>query len=100
MKAVKLDREYKAMLRRNRDDYLLRIGPLTKEEKKELYEWVAAGYSVYDNPYTLYDDSGGPMDFINGLRTGNEMRDHPENFSWGDAVANTDDIGTDDTIPF
>ena len=100
MKTAKFDREYKAMLRRDLQDYLARIGPLTKDEKKELYEWVASGHSVYDNPYTLYAGSGGPMDFIEGLRIGNEMRDHYEDYVWNDTVSDTDCVDADDAIPF
>jgi hypothetical protein len=100
MKGTTLDREYRAMLRRDLGDYLLKIGPLTKEEKKELLEWVAYGHSVYENSYTLYDDSGCPMDFINGLRIGNEMRDHPEAFIGSDTAANADCADADGTIPF
>jgi hypothetical protein len=59
---------------------LLTVNDVTEEEKRDLIEWVAAGNSVYDNPYSLYDDSGCPMDFINGCRIGIEMAEDHSRF--------------------
>jgi len=60
--------------------YLLTVNDVTESEKHDLREWVAAGNSVYDNPYSLSNDSGCPMDFINGCRTGIEMAEDPSHF--------------------
>ena len=56
------------------DTYLLTIGDITEDELYALEEWVFfKGNSVYDNPYSVYDESGQLMDFINGCRIGFEM---------------------------
>ena len=60
--------------------YLLTVDNITEDEKRGLCEWVAVGNSVYDNPYSLYDDSGRPMDFINGCRIGIQMTEDPSRF--------------------
>ena len=73
MKTKRLEKEFKTALRKELKEYLAVIGSLIENEKKELREWVAAGNSVNDNPYMLYNESGWPMDFINGCRVGNDI---------------------------
>lgn len=97
MKLMMTKNEIRAMLRRELQEYMTKIGPLTLAERKELREWVASGHSVYDNPYTLYDESGFLMDFIQGLRIGNDMRDNPSVYSWEDSSVSIADA---DGIPF
>ena len=63
----------KEILRKELKDYLLVVGPLTENERMELREWIMAGNSIKDNPYMLYDESGWPMDFINGCRVGDDL---------------------------
>jgi hypothetical protein len=63
----------KAYLNKELRDYLRKIGALTAEENKDLRDWVASGNSVYDNSCLLYDDSGGPMDYITACRINTEM---------------------------
>jgi len=82
------------------DLYLLTVdGGVTEGEENDLREWVADGNSVYENPYCLYDDSGRPMDFINGCRTGIEMAEDPSRFfkAWPYVV---DDGDCADDPPF
>ena len=55
------------------ETYLTTIDGVTEEERNDLYEWVAGGDSVYDNPCSIYDESGQPMDFINGCRMALDM---------------------------
>jgi hypothetical protein len=75
------------------------IAEITKEERYDLREWVAAGNSVYDNPYSIYDDSGQPMDFINGCRFEAEMTE--EQFRSLDIEPeDIDDGDWDDELPF
>ena len=78
------------------ETYLLTVDNITEAEKRELLEWVAVGNSVYDNPYSLYDDSGRPMDFINGCRTGVKMTE--DFFGVEPEVIDYDDW--DDETPF
>ena len=68
LKPKVLEKELKAALRKELKEYLVVIGSLTGDEKKGLREWVAAGNSVNENPYMLCEESGCPMDFINGCR--------------------------------
>ena len=42
-------------------------------EKDSLLQWVEAGESPWNNPYFLYDETGYPMDYIEGCRIGKEM---------------------------
>jgi hypothetical protein len=78
-------REY---LRSDLKKYMLTIGELTPEEKKDLLKWVAAGNSVYDNPCSLYCEKGYPMDYITAIRIeANMYEDHINstgNYRWGD----------------
>jgi hypothetical protein len=64
-------------------EYLRTIGEITAEERKELLTWLAAGNSINDSPFTLYDGDGRPMDFINGLRTGLDMQQNPADYVFG-----------------
>jgi len=73
LESQRLNKELKAALCRELKEYLAAIGTLTEDEKKELRKWVAVGNSVNDNPYMLYDESGWPMDFINGCRISNDI---------------------------
>jgi hypothetical protein len=82
------------------DTYLLTIDNVTEDEKSDLDDWIARGYSVYDNPYTIYDETGQPMDFINGCRMGLDMCQNPADY-FGDVDAEGDDDGwDDDDMPF
>lgn len=74
--------------------YLLSVSNVTVDEIRELREWVDAGKSVYDNPYDLFNESGCPMDFINGCRIGAQMEDMCRNYS------DEDPDDWDDELPF
>jgi len=78
------------------ETYLLTVGDITDDEKRDLREWVASGKSVYDNPHSLYNDSGCPMDFINGCRLGIEMDEDLSHFT----EIEPNDIDWDDELPF
>jgi len=66
-------KEFNAALLKELKEYLSAVGYLTENEKIELREWVRAGNGVKYNPYLLYDESGWPMDFINGCRVGIDL---------------------------
>jgi len=53
---------------------------LKADERRSLREWVADGNSVYDNPYHFSDDRGRPFDYIEAIRTAEDMRQNPENY--------------------
>ena len=63
-----LNKDQKDFVRRELKEYKATIGIMTEDEKKELHGWVAAGNSVHENPWYLYEESGHHMDYINALR--------------------------------
>ena len=81
------------------ETYLQTVHDITEDERHDLKEWVAGGNSVYDNPYSLYDESGRPMDFINGCRMGIEMSEYPSRFFCGGPDA-ADDGDWGEGLPF
>jgi hypothetical protein len=83
------------------DTYLLTVDDITESEMADLLEWVAAGRSVYDNPCFAYDESGRPMDFINGCRAAFEIDEdeNPSSFVCGEPDAG-DGSGWGDDLPF
>lgn len=83
------------------ETYLLTVDGVTEDEKRAFREWVEAGNSIYDNPYSLYNESGCPMDFINGCRNGSELAAKPYEFL-GCEYGGPDDgwDGEDDGILF
>jgi hypothetical protein len=90
----------KALLNSELNDYLELIGDITENEKKELKEWVADGNSVHNNPFLLYEESGSPMDFINGCRIGIDMKENPSNYSIGEPIEFDDCWCLDDISSF
>ena len=78
--------------------YSSTISNITAQEMSDLNEWVAAGRSVYDNPYLLHDESGNIMDFISACRIDSEITDNPELF-FGDNPF-TDYDFNEDELPF
>ena len=82
------------------DTYLLTVKDVTEEEKRDLNEWIARGYSVYDNPYLISDGTGSPMDFINGCRVGLDMAENPSHYFGNAATERTGGDGDDDELPW
>lgn len=70
-------KEIKSMLRSELKRYMSEIGILTPGEERDLREWVAAGNSVYDNPYCFYREDGWPMDYITADRIAEDRRKNP-----------------------
>ena len=68
LKNRKNDKRFKAFLRRQMMGYIRQAGFMSKNEMNWLSGWVAAGNSVFDNPFCLRDEHGDPMAFIDALR--------------------------------
>jgi len=82
------------------DTYLLTVDDVTEYEKHDLKEWIAGGNSVFDNPYSIYNGSGLPMDFINGCRVGFDMYCNPSDFVEGAASEGSCGNWDNDDLPF
>ena len=81
--------------------YMQAINDMTEEEKHWLREWVAYGNSVFNNPWSLYDGSGRPMDFINGCRTGIDMSGNTSDYFGGKMLGTRDNGWEEDgDLPF
>ena len=82
------------------ETYLLAVDDVTELEKRGLEDWLADGNSVFDNPYSVCNGSGLPMDFINGCRVGFDMYCNPSHYPGGvgpeGQIVNWDD----DELPF
>ena len=74
-------KEYKINLRRELKEYEQTFTDLTDEERNELHEWVTDGNSVYDNPYLIVYDGGRPVDYIEAIRTIEDLRNNPEYYN-------------------
>ena len=100
MKAKSLKKQLKSILHKYLKEYLRSVEPLSEDEKIELYEWVAAGKSVKSNPYFICDESGWPMDFINGIRIGADMFENPSNYFPAELDTFNDECGSEEELPF
>ena len=58
--------------------YKWEIGHMTKEEWNLLVDWVYSGHSPYTNRDGVFDDDSWPLDFINTLRSWNEMQEYSD----------------------
>lgn len=65
--------------------------PMTKEERKELHEWVAKGRSPYDNGDYICGAGGYPLDFISALRAEKELQEWFDNLSEEEKAAERQD---------
>ena len=48
--------------------YLKEIPDITKEELKDLKDWVKSGHSPYENGDYICFEGGGPVDYVNAQR--------------------------------
>jgi len=71
----KYDKGLKAFLHRQLAGYAASIGGMSENEMDRLKGWVAAGNSVFDNPYCMSDERGNPIDYINAIRICDEMEE-------------------------
>jgi hypothetical protein len=82
------------------ETYLMTFDDISEDEVHDLEQWVARGYSIYSNPYLISDESGNPMDFINGCRVGLDMDENPSEY-FGEAPTEcASDDWDDDEMPF
>jgi len=86
-------------LQRTLEEYMASLGSLTDEEKQELYEWVASGKSVHDNPYFFSDERGFPLGFIEAYRANMDMCENPSRYFDLDSAEPDDDFDNEE-IPF
>jgi hypothetical protein len=54
---------------------------MTKEERKELREWVTDGHDPFDNPWNIYGENGWPMDYIQAMHEDKWMCEHMKNLT-------------------
>ena len=96
-----IDKELKALLRKELKEYEQTIGDLTPDERKDLREWVKTGRSVYDNPWYISMGNGWPIDYIKASRIFDEIQNDPDIYSSEDSAACDAyvSLGTDD-LPF
>jgi len=73
-------KDRKNVLHSELKQYEATIGHISPEERKSLYEWVAAGNQAICNPYCLCEENGNPMDYITAIRLIEDMNRHPENY--------------------
>jgi len=81
------------------ETYLQTIDSIAEREMADLLRWVYSGRSVYENPFLIYNESGRPMDFINGCRAAFEMDEEPPDSYLGNPCDFVDDC-RDDVLPF
>lgn len=67
-------REVRELLTEQLKEYESRT-PMSREERRELHDWVAEGKSPYDNGDYICGESGLPLDFISTLRASRELQD-------------------------
>lgn len=66
-------KERKRFLRRELKEYE-KITFMTGEERRELHEWVEAGYSVHENTRCAVGDGNRPIDFLDIYREEEALR--------------------------
>ena len=74
---------------------------MTAEEKYELREWIVNGHSVNSNPFLIYGENGGLMDFVEASRVADDMAANPEEYG-GAGLDDDDSDGHKNTedLPF
>lgn len=85
---------------RTLETYLPTVNSVTESEKHHLQKWVDGGNSVYDNPYSLSNERGYPMDFINALRAAEDMFNNPDDCICGTETGDIDFVGDIEDLPF
>ena len=46
----------------------------TKQERREVWQWVHRGVDILDNPWLYAWSGGGPMDLLSALRFDKDLR--------------------------
>jgi hypothetical protein len=101
VKRTLVDLDLMNMIKKELDtlkEYEEMLESMSTEEKEELREWMAQGYSVNSNPYMLYGENGCLMDLIDAIRINEDMCNNPEHYMQSYEYRSDDDL--DDDIPF
>lgn len=67
----------------------------TKEERREVWQWVHRGMDVYSNPWHYAWSGGYPMDLISALRFDSELNEWYESMTQEERKA---EFGGHDTL--
>lgn len=70
---MQISKERKRFLKQELKEYEKRT-PMTEEERRELHEWVGAGYSVHENTCCAVGDGNRPINFLNIYREEEALR--------------------------
>lgn len=70
---MRLSKERKRFLKQELKEYEKKT-PMTKKERRELHEWVEAGYSVHENTCCAVGDGNSPIDFLDIYREEEVLR--------------------------
>ncbi len=70
---MQISKERKRFLKHELKEYE-KITPMTKEERRELHEWVEAGHSVHENTCCAVEDGNRPIDFLDIYREEEALR--------------------------
>lgn len=62
-----ISQELRSLLRDDLQRYIKEV-QMTDMERQELFQWVQAGNSPYDNGWNIATDNGTPMDYIGAKR--------------------------------
>ena len=70
---MRSSKERKRFLKQELKEYEKRM-PMTQDERRELREWINAGYSVHENTCCAVDDGNKPIDFLDIYREEEALR--------------------------
>lgn len=70
---MRISKERKRFLKQELKEYE-KITPMTEEERRDLHEWVEAGYSVHENTCCAVGDGNRPIDFLDIYREEEALR--------------------------
>ena len=70
---MQISKERKRFLKQELKEYE-KITPMTEEERRELHEWINAGYSVHEITCCAVGDGNSPIDFLDIYREEEALR--------------------------
>ena len=70
---MRISKERKRFLKQELKEYEKRT-PMTEEERRELHEWINAGYRVHENTCCAVDDGNRSIDFLEIYREEEALR--------------------------
>lgn len=63
----------KEYLQREAAEYMAATD-MSPAERQDLIGWIRDGNSVYDNPWLMTDESGCLMDYVQAMRTADDLK--------------------------